>query len=255
MSNNFGYGRFNGPAQHLPQRPKGKIRLFLELWWANFWMLIPINMVYSMLSLLLIPYGFVSAGMTNVTRNLARDKHSFGFSDFFETAKKNWKQSLAAGLINIFLTALLVFGIFFYFMSDGLFARLGLGVCLVAFAMLAIMKYYMWLLIITFKLPLKSIYLNSFYFIFLNIKNNLIIGLVSLCYYALLLLAIMYLPYPITLSLLFFVTSLLYPGFKQLLVQYLVFPSVKEHMIDPYYVEHPDEDLEMRKDLHVITEE
>ena len=131
-------------------------------------MLIPINMVYSMLSLLLLPYGFVSAGMTNVTRNLARDKHSFGFSDFFDTARKNWKQSLAAGLINIFLTALLVFGMFFYFMSDGWFARLGLGVCLVAFAMLAIMKYYMWLLIITFKLPLKSIYLNSFYFIFIE---------------------------------------------------------------------------------------
>lgn len=214
-------------------------------------MLVPINMVYSMLSLLLIPFGFVSVGITNVTRNLARDKHSFGFSDFFDTAKKNWKQSLAAGLINILLTAILLFGIFFYFMSEGWFAQLGLGVCIVAFAMLAIMKYYMWLLIITFKLPLKSIYLNSFYFIFLNFKNNLIIGMVSLCYYGLLLLAYFYLPYPLTLSLTFLLTSLLYPGFKQLLVQYLVFPSVKQHMIDPYYAEHPEEDIEARKDLHI----
>lgn len=249
--NNYGFGRFNGPAQHVPQRPKGKIRLFLELWWANFWMLIPINMVYSMLSLLLLPYGFVSVGITNVTRNLARDKHSFGFSDFFETAKKNWKQSLAAGLINIVLTAILLFGMWFYFWSEGLFARLGLGICVIAFAVLAIMKYYMWLLIITFKLPLKSVYMNSFYFVFLNWKNNLIIGLVSIAYYALLVLAFFYLPYPLTLSLTFLLTSLLFPGFKQLLVQYLVFPSVKQHIIDPYYAEHPDEDVEQRKDLNV----
>ena len=109
--NNIGYGRFNGPAKHVPQKPKGPVRLFLELWWANIWDMIPMNVMYSMLNLLLIPHGFVSTGITNVTRNLARDKHTFGLSDFFDTAKKNWKQGLGAGLINILVTAVLVFGI------------------------------------------------------------------------------------------------------------------------------------------------
>lgn len=253
--NNIGYGRFNGPAKHVPQKPKGPVRLFLELWWANIWDMIPMNVMYSMLNLLLIPHGFVSTGITNVTRNLARDKHTFGLSDFFDTAKKNWKQGLGAGLINILVTAVLVFGIWFYFTSDGLFARLGLGVCVIAFAAFSFMKYYIWLIIITFKLPLKSVYRNAFYFVFLNFKNNLIVGAVSFAFYALLLGVFLVLPYPLTISIEFLLTVMFFPGFKQLLVQYCVFPSVQEHMIEPYYAEHPEEDVEMRKDLHVITED
>ena len=253
--NDRNYGRFNGPAKHVAQRPKGPVRLFLELWWENVWSMIPMNVMYSMLNLLLIPHGFVSTGITNVTRNLARDKHTFGLSDFFDTAKKNWKQGLGAGLINILVTAVLVFGIWFYFTSDGLFARLGLGVCVIAFAAFSFMKYYIWLIIITFKLPLKSVYRNAFYFVFLNFKNNLIVGAVSFAFYALLLGVFLVLPYPLTISIEFLLTVMFFPGFKQLLVQYCVFPSVQEHMIEPYYAEHPEEDVEMRKDLHVITED
>ena len=249
--NNQGYGRFNGPAKHIPQKPKGKVRLFFELWLANFWDLIPLNVVYCMLSLMLLPYGFVSVGLTNVTRNLARDKHSFGISDFFDTAKKNWKQALAAGLINILVTAVLLFGGYFYFCGDGWFAITGLAVTIVAFAVFSIMKYYLWVIMITFKLPLKNIYKNSFFFVFLNLKNNLLIGIISVAYYALLVIVLMMLPYPLTITLEFLVTIMVFPGFKQLLVQYLVFPSVKQYIIDPYYAEHPEEDVERRKDLHV----
>lgn len=251
MLNNYGYGRFNGPAKHVAPKPKGKVRLFLELWWENFWSLIPLNAVYSMGCMLILPYGFASAGFTNVTRNLARDKHTFGFSDFVETAKKNWKQSLAMGLINILLMAIMVFGIWFYGVSIGLIAQIGLGVCVVAFAVFSVMKYYIWLLMITFDLPMKAIYRNSFYFVFLNIKNNLIAGSIFVAYYALLVFVVIMLPYTITLAIEFLLTVMIFPGFKHLLVQYLVFPSVKKHMIDPYYEEHPDEDVETRKDLHV----
>ena len=40
-----------------------------------------------------------------------------------------------------------------------------------------------------------------------------------------------------------------FPGFKQLLVQFCIFPSIKTHLIDPYYAEHPEEDLQLRKRL------
>lgn len=249
--NNYGYGRFNGPAKHIAPKPKGKVRQFFDLWLENVWSLIPLNALYSMLSLLILPHGFAAAGFANVTRNLARDKHTFGFSDFFDTAKKNWKQALIAGLINIVLLAVMLFGGLFYAMNQATWANIGLGVCLVAFAVFSMMKYYMWVLMITFELPLKGIYRNSFYFVLLNFKNNLIIGGVSLAYYALLLLILVLIPQPITLALEFLLTVMFFPGFKHLLVQYLVFPSIKKHIIDPYYEEHPDEDVEKRKDLHV----
>jgi hypothetical protein len=64
---------------------------FFELWLQSFWMLVPINFIYFVISALLLPVGLAQAGITNVTRNIARQRHSFGVSDFFDTIKANWK--------------------------------------------------------------------------------------------------------------------------------------------------------------------
>ena len=60
------------------------------------------------------------------------------------------------------------------------------------------------------------------------------------------------LPYTITPALLLVVTVCFYPGLMHLLTQHCIFPGVKEHLIDPYYAEHPDEDLEKRKDMGLL---
>ena len=48
---------------------------------------------------------------------------------------------------------------------------------------------------------------------------------------------------------------LIYPCFNALLVQYCTFPSIKKFIIDPYYAEHPDEDIEKRKSLGLEIEQ
>jgi len=47
----------------------------------------------------------------------------------------------------------------------------------------------------------------------------------------------------------------IYPGFNALLIQFCTFPSIKKFIIDPYYAEHPDEDIEKRKRLGLEVEE
>ena len=47
----------------------------------------------------------------------------------------------------------------------------------------------------------------------------------------------------------------LFPGFINLLTQTLIFPKVKQLMIDPYYEAHPDEDVELRRNLGLEVEE
>lgn len=53
--------------------------------------------------LLLVPAlaitGPATAGLSYVTRNWARDEHSFVWSDFWQVAKENWKQALLTGFI------------------------------------------------------------------------------------------------------------------------------------------------------------
>ena len=38
-------------------------------------------------------------------------------------------------------------------------------------------------------------------------------------------------------------------------MQFCAFPAIKKYIIDPYYLEHPEEDIEKRRDLGIEVEE
>ena len=42
---------------------------------------------------------------------------------------------------------------------------------------------------------------------------------------------------------------LIYPGFRAFLIQITIFDCIRKFMIDPYYEEHPDADIQKRLDL------
>lgn len=248
-----------GPGVRKDAKKKKMFFEFLEIWGRNFFKLITVNLVYTVMSLFILPGGLAAAGMTNVARNLARGKHSFGLSDFFETIKKNWKQALPAGIINNIITIGLGFAIGFYYLDvfhdyGGIVSILGLGFTTACFVVFSFMKYYFWLLVITFKLPLGKIYKNCFTFAFANLLPNLLITAVNLLLYggtavALgLTLYFNFLPWEIGwLPLL--IVVLVYPGFSHVFTQMCIFPKVKKLMIDPYYEAHPGEDIDRRRDL------
>ncbi len=110
---------------------------------------------------------------------------------------------------------------------------------------------------ITFSFTLKQIYKNSFKFVFINLKNNLICFIVQVLvlavYGGILAIFLEYIFFVLTIEC--FVFMLTYPTFKFLLVQFCVFPVIKKYIIDPYYEEHPNEDLDKRRDLGLYTEE
>ena len=173
------FGLFNyekeGPGIDKNAPQKHGFIVFFETFFRNFWKFIPINLVYCLVSLLIITNGFAKVGITHVARNTARDKHSFGLSDFFDTIKKNKKQAFVAGIINALIYGLMAVNLYFYwFFSKGIMQSIGLGFIIAAFFIFTIMNYYMWTLIITFGFNLKTVYKNSLKFVFLNIKNNLI---------------------------------------------------------------------------------
>ena len=243
-----------GPGISKNAPKKKTFIVFFETFFRNFWKFININLVYLIVSLPVITNGLAAAGITNVTRNIARDKHSFGISDFFETIKKNWKQALPVGIINTLIYIILGFDIyFFYYASEGVMATVGLAVALCMTFIFSVMQFYIWTLIITFKFTLKQLYKNSFKFVFINMKMNL------LCFFSVLLI------YAVNIAVLFLLKSrffpvlllelflyvILFPSFRYLLVQYCVFPAIKMYIIDPSYAEHPDVDIEKRKNLGI----
>lgn len=252
-----GFFKYDKPGPGIKKdEPKKKLFfVFFETWARNFWKLISVSILYLLFYIPVLTGGLAEVGIANVTRNIARDKHSFGVSDFLKTIKKNWKQALAAGIINTVITAIIVFAGWFYFTSEGIFSLIALSLIIVCFILFSFMKYYLWLIIITFSIPLKKIYKNCFLFVFANFKNNILVGIVSILLPALLVGLNMLLPYNIVIVSSLFLFVCVVPGFIKLLTQFLIFPSVKKLMIDPYYEEHPDDDLELRRNLGLEVDE
>ncbi len=260
MAGLFGFFNYEkaGPGieKDAPQK-RGPFRFF-EFFFRNFWKLLVNNLVYALISLPILTNGLAQAGITNIARNIARDKHSFGVSDFKDTIKKNWKQGLILGIINILVYVILIFDAWFLNSTkQSTLNTIYLGAIFFAMFVWTFMNYFMWTLMITFKFSIKQILKNSFKFVFINIKMNLVcfftLLLVLAIYIAILFLAGSYWPTALIFELLIF--TLTYPGFKALLVQFCTFPAIKKFIIDPYYKEHPDDDIERRKDLGVYDEE
>jgi len=255
------FGLFNyekeGPGVSKDAPKKRGIFRFFEFYFRNFWRLITVNLVHTLVCLPIVTNGLAQVGVTNVARNIARDKHSFGVSDFIDTIKKNWKQALPAGIINILIYIILIFDIWFFNqMKSGIFSTICLAVAFLLLFFLTIMNYYIWTMMITFKFTLKQIYSNSFKFVIINMKYNL------LCFFVLLLVNAIYVGilflvqgyWLMALMIEGMVYLLTYPAFRALLIQFCTFPSIKKYIIDPYYEEHPDEDVQKRMDLGIDVE-
>ncbi len=242
-----------GPGISKNAPKKRTFVVFFETFFRNFWKLGVISIVYSLVCIPVITAGLGNVGFTHVARNTARDKHSFGLSDFFETVKKNWKQALGVGIINIIVYGLLFFNLWYFYLSEGTVASIGLGITLSLLFIYTVMNFFFWTLIITFSFSTKQIIKNSFKFTFINLKMNLlcmlILGIALALYVGMGLLLASVIHWALAVTLVLFLYIFTYPTFKFLLVQYCTFPSVIKYIIAPYYEEHPDDDIEKRRDL------
>jgi uncharacterized membrane protein YesL len=244
-----------GPGVGKEEAQKKTFIVFFETYFRNFWKLVGSGFAYVLCALPVLSYGLGSVGLTKVARNISRGKHSFGMSDFLETIAKNWKQALPAGIINALLTALIFFDLYFFFFNqEDNFSLIGLGVAMFVLITFSIMKYYMWLILITFRFSLWQIYKNSFKLTFLNLWKNLLLALALGLFYLLGYWVIVYGGELGTALVLIFAICF-FPSFKFLMVQYVTFPCVRKFMIDPYYAEHPDDDIELRRSLGLLPEE
>lgn len=246
-----------GPGVEKNERKKKGFFAFFDIYFRNFWGLFSVSFFYSLISVFSagIANGLAKSGMTHVARSLNREKHSFLLEDFFETIKKNWKQSLGLGVMNILFSAILALDIWYfwsYVSRDDLkelpiLQILGLGLALALAIVTTYMKYYIWTMTITFSLTIKQMIKNSFQFVFLNFFKNLLVSILfGAIYFGLYCMAIMG---PGLMVLAIILLVFVVPGFKTLLVQTLAFPSIKKYMIDPYYAEHKGEDIEKRRAL------
>lgn len=264
-----------GPGVSKNGPKKRPFVVFFEIYGRKFWNLISAGLLYLLVNLPLVTRGWAEAGLTRITRAYSREKHAFVREDFFESIRKNRGQAFAAGLINVLITTLLFFNMFYYAtgLNPGLLAIFGvdvsgakpmepgildyivMAVTLLGYIIFTWMKYYIPFLVITFKLKLKQIYKNAFIFAVAGLKANLLISVVLIGIYVLMAALMLLIPHPLCFAIVLLLGLLLLPPFRSFLIQFCIFPTVRRLMIDPYYKDNPQADKQARLDLNLDVEE
>ncbi len=190
----------------------------------------PTMIMYAIGALLILTFGLTNIGTTYILRNLVKGDPVFVWHDFWYAIKRNLRQGIIMGIIDLFMMLLVVYDVAFFYFNMGayvgsmmFFAAIFLG------AVYFVMRFYIYNLIITFDLSLPKIIKNAFIFSALGIKRNLlaffgIVFLLLLDYYFL----IVIMPLGIMLPMI-----VLY-GYCAYIASYAAWPKIKEIMVDPY---------------------
>lgn len=267
-----------GVAKDAPK--KRPFFAFMDIYGRKFWQLALAGLLWTVVSLPVVTRGWADAGLTRITRSFSREKHAFLKEDFFESVKKNRRNSLIIGIINLIVTAILIYNLvalipvmipglylFFGWAAEDLPAARDLTVLEALVLMLSLagyvtftwMKYYIPFLTITFKLKIKQVYKNAFLFAGANMKVNLLISAILIVIYALLGGAVLATANTdfnyLVLSLALVLCVSVVPAFRSFLIQYSIFPAIKKLIIDPYYEANPNADKQARRDLNLDVEE
>ena len=206
---------------------------------------VPTTLTYVLIiiSLLFVfTHGLVNVGCTYLYRNMIKGEPLFIWRDFWYAIRRNLKQGIIFGIIDVLISVLLVYDILWFNVnmyaatSMKIFYFMSLGMIVLYF----FVRMYIYLLMITFDLSIFKMLKNGLIFTVLGIKRNIaclvgtaIVVAFNFALYVVFIPLGLILPFVITVSVLNYISI------------YCAFPVIKKYMIDPYYKEikqQPQED-------------
>ena len=197
---------------------------------------------YAIAAITLFTFGMVNAGTAYLLRNIAKGDPVFVWSDFWYAVKRNWKQALPFGIIDAGINVLLIWNVYSMFISSrgDYFTNTMFWCNIVLFVLYFVMRYYIYVQMVTFKLTVFKILKNSLIFALLGFKRNAVALLGILAGILLELICVMgaggiLLPFGIALPFLILLSAFAY------MKVYAAYYKIKVVMIDPYLAEHPEE--------------
>ena len=191
----------------------------------------------------LITYGWQKVGTTYILRNLVRGDGVFMFSDYFYAIKRNLKQGFIMGLIDSAAIFALAYDFIYFYNSPA--TSFGNNVMYIAiFALILIygvMRFYTYLMLVTFNMKLSKIFKNALIFTVMGIKRNIMALLGILLLVAISALAIVYLV-PLKVAVVIIIPALCLLAFCGFMYTYAAYPVIQKYMIDP--VQKPSDSVQ-----------
>jgi len=197
--------------------------------------------LFGLTGLLLFTFGPVNAGTAYILRNLLRGDPVFIWSDFWYAVKRNIKQSLIFGFFDLLIMAIFTYDIIAFYANMGSFIySLMFYTCLVCAVLYFFMRFYIYIMMVTFDLSLLKLLKNGLIFSILGFKRNILALLGIIAAFALNYFVLMFF-LPLGISLPFIITF----AVCAYIATFAAYYKIKEIMIDPYYEENPpDEETE-----------
>ena len=193
---------------------------------------------YGLSALTLFTFGVVNVGTAYILRNIAMGEPVCVWSDFWYAVNRNWKQALPFGVFDLIVNGVLIFNIANMVVSEQMFFTSMMLWCnVIVFLLYFVMRYYIYIQMVTFDLKIHKILKNSLIFALIGFKRN-ILPLLSITVL-------------LTFEVMFFMVTALQPvavaapllilfsSFAYMKV-YAAYFKIKEIMIDPYKAEHPE---------------
>ncbi|MFA5658503.1 MAG: DUF624 domain-containing protein [Oscillospiraceae bacterium] len=222
----FTFGR---KKTYRPEIGKNDRQSFFRIFLSKFWNLITLNLLYIICIVPVVTFGPATAAMTKILRNYSQERSCFLFSDFFSAFKSNFKQAFIIGLFDVIAIAAYIYGIIYYAKAastNGGTYTLLFSSLLFSLFYLIMAHFYIYLMIVSIKLPLGKIIKNSLILAIIELKRNALTLLITLAIFALLILT-----FPYSIAVIPFIPL----SFMGLIVCYNSYPIIRKHVIQPYY--------------------
>ncbi|MBE6678077.1 MAG: hypothetical protein E7597_04715 [Ruminococcaceae bacterium] len=176
-------------------------------------------------------FGPLNVGCAYVLRNTIKEKPVFPWHDFFYAIRKNLRQSIIFGIIDLIFLIAIPYSLMWYYTRAFTFSMKMLLFAMIIIALLyLIMRVYIYLMIVTFDLSFRKLFKNAFILSSAGIKRSfvMVIGV------SVLLIISVYL-YILLKSLGVLLPCIFTVAFGMYICYYCAYPVVKKYMIDPYY--------------------
>ena len=201
---------------------------------------LPHAYVFFGLSLLtFFTFGLVNAGTAYILRNMVKGDPVFVWQDFWYAVRRNVKQGLFFGMLDLLLLVLIPFNILHYSAGAGFWNGVLFWLTVVAGILFLVMRRYIYVQMVTFDLKITKILKNAFIFSILGFKRNFLafMGIILLCF-----ITLMCAYSGVLFSLAIAIPLVLLFSNASYMTTYAAYFKIKELMIDPYYAEKKEEE-------------
>lgn len=197
--------------------------------------------VFWILSLLVIfTFGLVNVGTTYILRNMVKGDPIFMWSDFWYAIKRNFRQGIILGILDLVFMIVISYDIVFFYYNIGSFmTNVSFWLSLFLALLYIFMRYYMYIVMITFDLSIFKILKNAVIFALLGFKRNImaLLGTLFVLFLTAGLFSV-FVPLGVIIPFVILFSTCSY------MAAYAAFPKIKQYMIDPYYEEEETDDTE-----------